>query len=223
MRHRPTSLLIAFALAACAGPSGVGRSSSESSVRAQAPSDLPSTRLTVVTLARSLLGSRQVAVNGKHYPDDCSGFVRAVYEHAGVNLMSDARAGDSGTHAIFRYAQRHGHVYQHGHPQPGDLVFFHDTYDKNRIGRSGSGLTHVGVVDAADSDGTVHIIHRVRRGVVRYRMNLIRPHLHWDPASRQTLNDYLRIEGKQTHPVLTGELFAAYGSVLSSELKTASR
>ena len=174
-------------------------------------------------MARSLLGSRQVTVNGKRYPDDCSGFVRAVYEHAGVNLISDARVGDSGTQAIFRYAQRHGQIYQHGHPQPGDLVFFRDTYDKNRNRRPDNGLTHVAVVDANDSDGTVYIIHRVRRGVVRYRMNLIRPHLHVDPTSRQTLNDYLRIAGKQTHPVLTGELFAAYGSVLGSEMKTASR
>jgi cell wall-associated NlpC family hydrolase len=177
----------------------------------------------VVSLARNLLGSRQVAVNGKHYPDDCSGFVRAIYEHAGVNLMSDARPGDSGTYAIFRYAERHGHVYQQGHPQPGDLVFFRNTYDKNHKNRRDDGLTHVAVVDAVHSDGTVDIIHRVRRGVVRYRMNLVRPHLHLDPASRKTLNDYLRIAGKQTHPVLTGELFAAYGSVLRSELKTASR
>lgn len=201
----------------------MGRSPSDSSAGAQASSDLPTTRLRVVALARNLLGSRQVAVNGKRYPDDCSGFVRAVYEHAGVDLMSDARAGDSGTQAIYRYAQRHGHVYQHGDPQPGDLVFFRDTYDKNRVGRPGNGLTHVAVVDAADSDGTVHIIHRVQRGVVRYRMNLARPHLHVDPASRQTLNDYLRIAGKQTHPVLTGELFATYGSVLRSEVRTASR
>ena len=193
------------------------------SVQPQGQSEPPSTRLKVVALARRLLGSSQVAVNGKHYPDDCSGFVRAVYEYAGVDLMSDARQGDSGTQAIFRYAQRHGHVYQRGDPQPGDLVFFRDTYDKNHRGRAETGLTHVAVVDDADPDGTVYIIHRVRRGVVRYRMNLSRPHLHLDPTSRQTLNDYLRIAGKQTHPVLTGELFASYGSVLRSDVKTASR
>jgi hypothetical protein len=50
--------------------------------------------------------------------------------------------------------------------------------------------------------------------VVRYRMNLDRPHLRRDPRTGEVLNDLLRAPGAGKTPVLTGQLFAAYGSVL---------
>jgi hypothetical protein len=239
VRQKPTPLLILCAvLAACAGRSSVVRSPSPESPSPDSPAAAPTAevseasltvrRLTperqkVVGLARALLGVHHVALNGKRYSNDCSGFVRAVFDHSGIDLMSDAHRGDSGTQAIYRYVLRHGEVYRHRVPQPGDLVFFRDTYDKHRDGRGSNGLTHVGIVDTIDPDGTISVIHRVRRGVVRYRMNLSRPHLHLDPSNGQMLNDYLRIAGKQTKPVLTGELFAAYGAVLRSPVKTANR
>ena len=233
VRDRHTFLLILSAVAGCAGPATESRTappgdstsapSAEVSEAPVAVAELPPQRQQVIALARGLLGVRYVALNGKRYSNDCSGFVRAIFDQAGVDLMSDARPGESGTQAIFRYAQRHGHVYRHRLPQPGDLVFFRETYDKKRDGRRNDGLTHVGVVDSTDPDGTVSVIHRVRRGVVRYRMNLSRPHLHTDPANGQTLNDYLRIAGQSIKPVLTGELFAAYGAVLRPQIKTASR
>lgn len=237
VRHGPTSLLIlCAAVAACGGPSSQVRQvrSGSSDHPADAPTaevseaslvvrELTPQRQKVVALARGLLGVQQVALNGKRYSNDCSGFVRAVFDHAGIDLMLDARPGDSGTQAIFRYAHRHGEVYRHRLPQPGDLVFFRETYDKHRDGRRNSGLTHVGIVDSTDPEGTISVIHRVQRGVVRYRMNLSRPHLHLDPANGRTLNDYLRIAGKHTKPVLTGELFAAYGAVLRSQVNTANR
>jgi hypothetical protein len=232
VRQKPTPLLIlCAALAACAGRSSQVRSASPDSPAPAPTAEVSEASLTVrrltperqsvVALARGLLGVHHVVLNGKRYSNDCSGFVRAVFDHSGIDLMSNARPGDSGTQAIFRYTLRHGEVYRHRHPQPGDLVFFRDTYDKHRDSRGNNGLTHVGIVESIDPDGTISVIHRVRRGVVRYRMNLSRPHLHLDPASGQTLNDYLRIAGKQTKPVLTGELFAAYGAVLRPPIKTA--
>jgi peptidoglycan DL-endopeptidase CwlO len=234
VRLKPTPLLILCAVAAaCAGRSSEIRSESSDSpgpaptaeilqasftVRGPSPE-----RQKVVNLARALLGVQRIALNGKRYSNDCSGFVRAVFDYSRIDLMSDGRPGDSGTQAIYRYALRHGEVYRNRHPQPGDLVFFRDTYDKHRDGRRNNGLTHVGIVDSIDPDGTVSVIHRVRRGVVRYRMNLSRPHLHLDPANGQMLNDYLRIAGKQTKPALTGELFAIYGTVLGPQLKTVNR
>jgi hypothetical protein len=74
-------------------------------------------------------------------------------------------------------------------------------------------LTHVGLVESVGDDGTVTVIHRVRRGVVRYHMNLDRRATHTDPKSGQRLNDYLRF-ARKGQKVLTGELFAAFGSLL---------
>jgi hypothetical protein len=131
-----------------------------------------------------------------------------------VSLRSAAARGDNGVTAFYRYARAKGRVYTRGTPRPGDLVFFRETYDRNRDGRRNDGLTHVALVDKVEPNGTVVVIHRVKRGVVRYRMNLARPDLKKDPRTGAVLNDMLRAPGAGKTPVLTGQLFAAYGSVL---------
>lgn len=168
----------------------------------------------VLATARELVGSRKVKVAGRSWPDDCTGFVEGVYARAGVSFRGAGVAGDNGVTALYRYTRDHGRVFTRGKPKPGDLVFFRETYDQNRDGRRNDGLTHVGLVDEVASDGTVVVIHRVKRGVVRYRMNLAKPSLRRDPRTGEVLNDMLRVPGAGKMPVLTGQLFASYGSVL---------
>lgn len=175
------------------------------------PSTLTGDRDTVVSLARSLLGHKSIALGGKRYGSDCTGLVRGVYEQIGLELVQDAKAGDNGVTALYRFAQRHGRVFDGGWPMPGDLVFFRDTYDQNRDGRRGDGLTHVGLVDDVESDGTVWVIHRVHRGVVRYRMNLQHRHQRRDPSGK-IWNDVLRAPGAGAE-VLTGELFVSFATL----------
>ena len=174
----------------------------------------PGAREDVLAAARRLVGSKQVRVGGKTWPADCTGFVEAVYAQAGVSFRGAAKAGDNGVTAFYRYASAQGRVYTKGKPRPGDLVFFRETYDRNKDGRRNDGLTHVGLVDEVATDGTVVVIHRVSRGVVRYRMNLAKPSLRKDPRTGVVLNDMLRVPKGKKMPVLTGQLFAAYGSVL---------
>jgi cell wall-associated NlpC family hydrolase len=177
----------------------------------------------LISLARKFLGQTSIQVGRKKYPADCTGFVRALFDPLGINLMANARRGDNGVQAIYRYAQAHGEVYMRRAPEPGDLVFFRETYDRNRDGRQNDGLTHVGLVDGVSDDGTVSVIHRVKRGVVRYRMNLQHADIHIDPRTRQTLNDYIKTGSGNTRAILTGQLFAAYGAVLPSTLNVARR
>ena len=171
-------------------------------------------RETVLATARGLVGKPQVKVAGRAYPADCTGLVDAVYAEAGVSLRSASKSGDNGVTALYRYAQTHGRVYSRGKPVPGDLVFFRETYDRNRDGRTNDGLTHVGIVDQVDADGTVTVIHRVNRGVVSYRMNLDQPRVARDPRTKKVINDTLRGPGPGKAFALTGQLFVAYGSVL---------
>lgn len=175
----------------------------------------------VLAAARELVGSRKVKVAGRTWPDDCTGFVEGVYARAGISFRGAGVAGDNGVTALYRYARDHGRVFTRGKPKPGDLVFFRETYDQNRDGRRNDGLTHVGLVDEVASDGTVVVIHRVKRGVVRYRMNLAKPSLRRDPRTGEVLNDMLRVPGATKMPVLTGQLFASYGSVLPESKPTA--
>jgi cell wall-associated NlpC family hydrolase len=171
-------------------------------------------RETVLATARMLVGKSQVKVAGRPYPADCTGLVEAAYAQGGVSLRGSGKAGDNGVTALYRYAQTHGRVYSRGTPMPGDLVFFRETYDRNRDGRSNDGLTHVGIVDQVGADGTVTVIHRVKRGVVAYRMNLSKPRVARDPRTKQVINDTLRAPGPGKAFALTGQLFVAYASVL---------
>ena len=137
-------------------------------------------------------------------PDDCTGLARAVYEPAGVDLMTDGVPGDNGVTAIHRAALRVGAIHTDA-PQPGDLVFFRETYDRNRDGLRNDGLTHIAVVESVTLDGEVVFIHRGARGVERSRMFVA------EPLSRER-NDILRLASKKERAKLTGELFVDFAA-----------
>src|SRR5262249_39476037 len=141
------------------------------------------TRWRVVATARRLLGQTNVRWPGQSFPDDCSGLVLGVYASVGVPLTGSARPGDNGVTAVWRWTSARGRLFRTGRPDPGDLVFFHDTYDRDHDGKLDDGLTHIALVESVDSEGTVSIIHRVSRGVMRYRMNLDRPALRTEPGT----------------------------------------
>lgn len=180
----------------------------------------PGSRESAVSRARGLVGQTRLVVNGKRYGDDCTGLVRAVFEPLGVDLMTDAERGDNGVTAMWRFAAKHGRIFEGGRPLPGDLVFFKETYDLNRDGQTNDGLTHIGVVEDVEADGTVIVIHRVARGVVRYRMNLSAPSTQRTADGRK-LNDWLRTEAPGSKPRLTGELFAGFATLLPVESQRA--
>jgi len=182
----------------------------------------PGARESAVVAAQRLVGHQQIVVNGQRFGDDCTGLVRAVYSQVGVDLMAAGEPGDNGVTAIWRFASRHGRIYTGGVPVAGDLVFFRETYDLNRDGRDNDGLTHVGLVEGVEADGTVTVIHRVARGVVRYRMNLAYRESATSPAGRK-VNDWLRSAGPGNKPRLTAELFAGYATLLPVERRIAGR
>jgi cell wall-associated NlpC family hydrolase len=187
------------------------------------PTVPPRARERTVEIAKSLVGKQDIVISGKQFPNDCSGLVRGLFQRLGVDVLSDAKRDDNAVTAIYRYAERHGRVYTGGRPVAGDLVFFRDTYDLNRDGRENDGLTHVGIVSDVDVDGTVSVIHHVKGGVRRYRMNLTHPGLARS-TDGHTINDWLRPAGIRGPAQLTGQLFAAYATLLPVEPRyTASR
>jgi hypothetical protein len=184
---------------------------------ASTPLEVPTgARARVVETARALVGQRRVEVGGRRFGDDCTGLVRGVYAQLGVDLMTAGEPQDNGVTVIWRFTARHGRLYDGGRPVAGDLVFFRETYDLNRDGAVNDGLTHIGLVDDVEPDGTIIVIHRVARGVVRYRMNLAAPSTAKD-ATGKVLNDGLRLPGAGSPQRLTGELFVAFGTLLPNE------
>jgi len=97
-------------------------------------------------------------------------------------------------------------------PLAGDLVFFENTYDRNRNGRADDGVTHVGLVEEVRPDGAVVFLHRGGRGVARAVLDLRAP-----SASRGAdgipRNSRLRAQSRDGEPSLAGELFAGFGRI----------
>lgn len=162
--------------------------------------------------AAELVGVESLSKVTREVPDDCTGFVRYVYETSGIDLMElpPGQSTESGVAAIFRRARLAGALHKRN-PRPGDLVFFRETYDRNRDGRRNDGLTHIGIVEAVAPDGTVTFIHRGSKGIARSHLN---PKF---PRARRTtkglvLNDFLRRKSTKVRAYLTGELFSSFGS-----------
>jgi hypothetical protein len=98
-------------------------------------------------------------------------------------------------------------------PLPGDIVYFHDTYDRNRNRRFDDPFTHVGLVESVDGEGTVTFLHAAGHVVKREKMNLRHPHDTRDAAGNP-INHTLRFRTrweKKEDPRLASELFAGYG------------
>jgi hypothetical protein len=99
-------------------------------------------------------------------------------------------------------------------PKAGDLVFFHNTYDRDFDGRADDWFTQAGVVERTDGDGTLHFIAYSRGQIRRMVLNTLHPALQKNLRSGQDLNSFMREKNLSDRPFtsyLAGELFAAYG------------
>jgi probable lipoprotein NlpC len=206
---RPAALILSALLCGCAGSLGAGAD----------PPDLSfyDLQARLAVRATSLLGhAGEFRVGAERFNPDCTGFVQAVYEAEGIPLRALMRraapAERSGVVAALRTMERYGVVFGGGGewPAPGDLVFWHDTYDRNRNGRADDRLTHVGVVEYV-VDGTVVFLHRGSNAVKRGAMTPDRP--AEAKANGVVVNSPIRARNPRLEgvPSLAGALFAGYG------------
>jgi cell wall-associated NlpC family hydrolase len=175
-------------------------------------SDRHGERQRLADAALSLVGSEEIVVGGQSFPKDCSGFVRAVYASRGIDVYRTPRLlrGDNGVGIIHKFSDDRKGLHRRVFPQIGDLVFFDRTWDRNGNGNdTDDRLTHIGIVEHVDDDGTVHFIHRISGGIVRQRMNLLYPERH--ASKGKVLNDWLKRGGNDR---LAGKLFAGFATVV---------
>lgn len=170
----------------------------------------------VLETARAVVAHGGGEIDGRPVPRDCSGFVRAMFRKAGIDLFAEGKRGDDGVRAIARYVDRHGRWHRRAFPTAGDLVFFDNSYDRNGDGLLNDRFTHMGIVDEVSADGTAMIIHATNHGIVREPMNLLRPHATKDAQGRLanvTLRRKTSHDAPRT-PHLMSELFAGFATVL---------
>ncbi len=215
-RPGPTPVTLAavaaLALAACGGGGrALRKSPDETELRAR-----------VAARGATFLGQgrERFTVGQETFNADCAGYVEAVYAAEGIPLRRILRAAapkeSSAVVMAWEASARYGERWRDRgrRPEPGDLVFFDQTWDRDRDGKRDDPLTHVGLVEWVNTDGTVTFLHRGGSGVVRAVMNLDRPDKARDQAGRP-LNSQIRSKvrpGDQT-PVLAGQLFAGFGRI----------
>jgi hypothetical protein len=164
----------------------------------------------VAKQAGRLVGKKRLSVSGTRFRYDCSGFVMAAHAAAG-------RQVEGSSAMLFDLAKSTGTLHRRKRPLLGDVVFFDNTFDKNKNGRRDDKLTHVAVVESLDGEDTATLVHLGSKGVVRMKMNLRHPRDHKHPDSGREANDFLRRRTgkKDKGGLLTGELFRAFGSLWS--------
>ena len=207
----PFLALLVGALGGCAGPA----------LSVRAALDRSDLQARLAARGASLIGQgrERFKVAGETFNGDCSGFVEAVYALEGIELRRILQAAapreTSAVAAAWITAGRQGTRWGAGDwPSPGDLVFFDDTWDRNANGRRDDPLTHVGLVEWVDVDGTVTFLHRGGQGVTRGHLNLRRPSQARGEDGRP-LNAPLRVRAgrRDDAPALAGELFVGYGRI----------
>lgn len=90
--------------------------------------------MSIVSIAKSYIGKCDYTWGGTNLDSgkvDCSGYTQKVYEKAGVSIGRDTNAQWTGD----------GLNVSKEDLQPGDLVFFHSTYDSNHV----DNVSHVGI------------------------------------------------------------------------------
>jgi hypothetical protein len=168
--------------------------------------------LPVAASASPDLGA-QIALVAQHYRDTtprlavsaCNGLVEAVLSDAGLPLKGNVRT-------LYAEMAERGWLHDAPLPQPGDIVFFDNTYDSNRNGRQDDLLSHIAVVVEVDDDGTVQMVHHASKGIRPLTMNLLHPSARRAPDGK-VWNSHLGRPGyAREGQVLAGELFHRFAS-----------
>lgn len=192
----PGAAHFAGGLALTSGESGVA------GAKENADDGLTRLQLALVQAAHELVGADQLFIRGQRYIFDCSGTVMAIYAQASLNLTKHFnRYTGNGVERIHKMVEEHRKLVPSDSlllPEPGDVVFFDNTYDRNGDGLWNDNLTHTGMVVEVLEDGTVKYVHNhYRLGIVIEQMNLRRPDVHYDRINGKNVkvNAAMRMRG----------------------------
>lgn len=137
-------------------------------------------------------------------PSQAAAYIWRYHQERGVALPEAAR--DQLT-ALYKHCKKRKAIHFKT-PQPGQIVFFHNTADLNGDGRHNDWYTHAAIVSARDGDQLNLLSHHDQRDEL-IAMNLRHPKV--DKRGKQTINTQLRARRSDDLPFtqyLSGELYA---------------
>ena len=210
--------LVVALIAGCAGRDyGISQRGHAVSLNCCSPQPGTEKQHAIAHTASRLVGARTIQTGNRFIAYDCAGVTRAIYLSQGIDLYqgNGQKTHANGVRLIYEHIRAYGRLHRGPTVRPGDLVFFDNTWDFNEDGIQNDPLTHVGIVEGVEPNGTVVFISRVSNAVERYRMNLREPNA-MRASDGRLLNDYLRRK-KFGDPLgtgyLTGQLFAGFGTL----------
>lgn len=96
----------------------------------------------------------------------------------------------------------------------GDIVFFDNTYDRNRDRKVNDPLTHIGIIQRIYPDQTIEFLHHMQGGIQTGYLNLKNPDRH--QMGDRAINTFLRRRtrgDKKGTRYMASHLFASFGSL----------
>jgi hypothetical protein len=168
--------------------------------------------------ARLVMGKAELVIRGRRFPMDCTGVVLAIYWYAGIDLARDFRKyNGNGVTRIYRSLEKENLLYTSTRPLTGDIIFWDNTYDRNRDGLWNDPLTHAGLVVQTGEGGLIEYVHlNYSGGIVIEYMNLLEPGVNEKLVMGEIriLNSPIRLKRPgRPHPRLwlAGQLYRALG------------
>jgi cell wall-associated NlpC family hydrolase len=183
----------------------------------KSPAETEKIKKALVEAAGIYHKSQTLLVGDRKFNMDCSGVVSAIYYYAGIDLQKYyPKYEGTGTERIYSALEERKLLNKYWLPEPGDIVFWDNTFDKNSNGKDDDRLTHIGMVVSCDKQGNiVYIHHHYQRGIVYEKMNLRYKNYHSRSARGQivTINSPLREKGgsREQKNWLSGQLFNSFG------------
>ena len=141
--------------------------------------------------------------NNRSFSNDCSGLIYGIFWSGGIDLISAISSEKgNGVKRIHSLLDTKKLIHKNKKPNPGDLVFWSNTY-----GTWGKNpLSHIGIIVSVDeTTGSIDYVHNnTYLGEIRREtMNLYKPH------EKRPVNNYMRYDSK--YKKTAGELFNSFG------------
>jgi hypothetical protein len=197
-----TLVVAAILLSSCSGlppllPTGYPRETPAAGAAFSSSRGLSQIQELLLEGALSIQGEKAIELQGRSFFADCIGTVQGIYHYAGLDLARDfGRYNGNGVFRLYRSLEDRGLLYDTNRPEPGELIFWDDTWDRNGDGKWNDPLTHVGMVTGVDERGTIDYVHyHYKKGVVIEKMNLSRPDVYRSETGGRTtiLNSPMRM------------------------------
>ncbi len=154
----------------------------------------------------------------KLWTNSSSGFIKMVFLKFKVNITKSMKTKDkngkwlSMTKLIFHFVKENGRLYKNKDYQIGDLIFFDNTYDKNKDGKFNDKLTSIGLITNIDKDKTISFLINISGKISLKYINLIKKENKIKIRDKEKIiNSTLRFFKKDK--IYSYQLFNKFGSV----------